>query len=115
MKLIDFIKYNLKHIRTNTNEITFEEACRIKKGNPCTIFLDVRSPQEYNEGHIDGAILIPLYELKYKIENIIPNKDTIIIAYCGVGRRSKKALEILRKMQYHNIYHIKDGISSISL
>ena len=64
------------------------------------ILIDVRSPQEYNEGHLDNSILLPEYEILKKIEDIIPNKNTKIILYCSSGTRSKKAQEELEKMGY---------------
>ena len=55
------------------------------------ILIDVRSMQEYNEGHLDNSILLPEYEILKKIENIVPNKNTKLILYCSSGTRSKKA------------------------
>ena len=74
------------------------------------ILIDVRSPQEYNEGHLDNSILLPEYEILKKIEDIIPNKNTRIILYCSSGTRSKKAQEELEKMGYKNIYNVLNGV-----
>ena len=74
------------------------------------ILIDVRSPQEYNEGHLDNSILLPEYEILKKIEDIIPNKNTKIILYCSSGTRSKKAQEKLEKMGYKNIYNVLNGV-----
>lgn len=74
------------------------------------ILIDVRSPQEYNEGHIDNSILLPEYEILKKIKDIIPNKNTRIILYCSSGTRSKKAQEELEKMGYKNIYNVLNGV-----
>lgn len=74
------------------------------------ILIDVRSPQEYNEGHLDNSILLPEYEILKKIEDIIPNKNTKIILYCSSGTRSKKAQEELEKMGYKNIYNVLNGV-----
>lgn len=74
------------------------------------ILIDVRSPQEYNEGHLDNSILLPEYEILKKIEDIIPNKNTKIILYCSSGTRSKKAKEELEKMGYKNIYNVLNGV-----
>ena len=84
----------------------------MKQNNPEIVLLDVRSPQEYAEGHLDRAILIPLYDLKSKVSNIIKNKNDIIIVYCMIGKRSKKAIQILNVLGYKNLYHIKGGINS---
>ena len=56
----------------NINEITYDKLLeKIKEG---AILIDVRTKQEFLEGHLDGAILIPYYEIYKKIENILPNK-----------------------------------------
>lgn len=72
--------------------------------------IDVRSKQEYDEGHIDGAILIPEYEIKERIEEIVKNKEEKILVYCSSGTRSKIAQEKLIKKGYKNVYNLKDGV-----
>ena len=71
--------------------------------NNGAILIDVRSRQEYKEGHITGAISIPYYELWKKASEQIKDKDTKIIIYCNTGSRTKKAEKILRKLGYINI------------
>ena len=85
----------------------------IIKNNSKVLLLDVRSLQEYNEGHLNGAINIPLSELKTKA-NIILNKNDIIICYCQVGERSKKAVIILNKLGYSNVYTLEGGLDAIN-
>ena len=104
------MKELLKKLYRTKTDIGKEEMREILKNNNNVIILDVRSPQEYEEGHIDGAINIPNYELYYKTPRVIKNKETIIIAYCTLGLRSKKATKILKKMGYKNIYHLDGGI-----
>ena len=58
-----------------------------------------------------GSINIPLYEIEKRAESILINKEAIIITYCSAGIRSKKALKILRKMGYKNLYTIEGGIN----
>lgn len=77
--------------------------------NEGAILIDVRSPQEYREGHIDGAILIPEYEMKKKVENILSDKEKTIIVYCSSGGRSKKAQKLLKKLGYQNVYNLYEG------
>ena len=72
--------------------------------------IDVRSPQEYKENHIDGAISIPEYEIKSKIKNIFPNNDETIVVYCASGIRSKRAKQDLNKMGYNNVFNLYNGI-----
>ena len=82
------------------------------KNHSNVILLDVRSHQEYEEGHLNGAINIPTYELYRKASKVLKDKNAIIIAYCTVGVRSKHAIEVLRKMGYKNLYHLEGGIGS---
>lgn len=74
------------------------------------VFVDVRSPQEYKEGHIDGAICIPEYEIKKKADNILNDKNKIIIVYCSTGHRSKRAQKDLINLGYKNVYNLYEGI-----
>lgn len=80
------------------------------KENVDTIVLDVRSPQEFNEGHIIGAINIPEYELSTKANNILNNKNSRIVVYCKTGTRSQKAIKTLKKLGYINLYNLEGGI-----
>lgn len=104
-------KWIRKLYRTRTN-ITKSEMLDIIEKNPDTILLDVRSPQEFNEGHLNGAINIPTYELYLKAPRMIPNRENIIIAYCTVGLRSKNAINILKRLGYQNLYHLEGGIGN---
>lgn len=79
--------------------------------SPETILLDVRTLEEYNELHIEGALLIPSTEIKDRIETQIPDKSTPIIVYCRSGNRSKKASEQLISMGYRHVFDL-GGIQS---
>lgn len=80
--------------------------------NNGAVIVDVRSPQEYEEGHIDGAISIPEYNIKKNVENILKDKNEKIIVYCSSGGRSKKAQKSLKKLGYHNVYNLYNGIEN---
>ncbi len=73
------------------------------------VLVDVRSPQEYREGHLDGAILFPEYELVRDHYKKFKSKDQIIILYCSNGLRSKKAQQKLEKLGYINVYILSDN------
>ena len=83
--------------------ITAEEAKAIMDREEGYIILDVRSQEEYDGGHIPGAILIPNTEIKAKAESVLTDKDQLILVYCRSGRRSKLASEELVKLGYTNI------------
>ena len=104
----------IRNYRGEEGEISFSELKKIKNSNPNSILLDVRSPQEYKEGHLNGAINIPLYELERCCSCNLKEKNKTIIVYCQSGIRSKKAIKILRKNEFNNLYHLKDGLDGIA-
>ena len=67
------------------------------------IILDVRTQDEFDESRIPGAILIPHNEITEKAEDLLTNKDQLILVYCRSGRRSKLAAEALVELGYTNI------------
>lgn len=78
------------------------------------ILVDVRSIQEYNEGHLLGAIHLADYEITIKHSNILPNKNAQIIVYCQNGGRSKKACKKLKKLGYQNVYNLCGGLDNVN-
>lgn len=95
----------------NDNDINYKTVQKMQKQEN-TILLDVRSHQEYEEGHLSGAISLSLYSLASKILKIVPNKQTTIIVYCTSGARSKQAQKLLEQLGYENVYNLKDGLDS---
>ena len=83
--------------------ITAEEAKQIMDTEEDYIILDVRTQEEYDQGHIPGAILIPDTEVETKAEEVLVDKDQLLLVYCRSGRRSKLASEILVELGYTNI------------
>ena len=84
-------------------QITPEEAKKIMDSGEEHIILDTREQDEFDESHIKGAILIPYTEIENKAEEMIPDKDKLILVYCRSGRRSKIAAESLSKLGYTNV------------
>lgn len=83
--------------------ITAQEAKTIMDTQTGYVILDVRTQEEFDEKHIPGAILIPDYEIREKAEEILKDKNQLILVYCRSGRRSKNAAEILVELGYKNI------------
>ena len=100
----------LKKLYRSKQNITKEEMMDMISNNSNVVILDVRSHQEYEEGHLKGAINISVYDLYREAPKKIIDKEAIIIAYCSVGLRSENAINILRKMGYKNLYHLDGGI-----
>ena len=83
--------------------ITAEEAKEIMDTQEGYIILDVRTQEEYDEGHIPGAIVISHEEITEKAEEMLTDKNQLILVYCRSGRRSKIAAEALVELGYTNI------------
>jgi len=84
-------------------QISAEEAKEIMDTEKEYIIIDARTESEFAEGHIEGAILIPEYEIAARAEKELPDKDALILVYCRSGRRSKIASEELVKLGYTNV------------
>ena len=83
--------------------ITAEEAKQIMDSEEGYIILDVRTREEYDQGHIPGAIVISHEEIEARAEEVLTDEDQLILVYCRSGRRSKLAAEALVELGYTNI------------
>ena len=84
-------------------QISGAEAKALMDSESGYIIIDAREQDEYDEGHIPGAILIPYGEIAERAEKELPDKDQLILDYCRSGRRSKIAAEELVKLGYTNV------------
>lgn len=92
-----------REIPPSYEQITAEKAKSIMDTEEDYIIIDARTEEEFNEGHIEGAILIPEYEIASRAEKELPDKDALILVYCRSGRRSKIASEELVNLGYTNV------------
>ena len=88
---------------TSYDQISGAEAKALMDSESGYIIIDARTQEEYDEGHIPGAILIPYGEIADRAEKELPDKDQLILVYCRSGRRSKIAAEELVKLGYTNV------------
>lgn len=112
-KMVKFFKIINKNYTRGSDEIReidYEELKELLIEDNDIEIVDIRSPQEFEEKRIKYAINIPLYELNKKAESLLPDKDKLIVLYCGCGIRSKKAYKILKEKGYTNLYSLKGGI-----
>jgi rhodanese-related sulfurtransferase len=79
---------------------------------PNLIILDVRNEGEYDSGHLNNSILIPLGELVNQLDEIVQYNNTEIIVHCLSGTRSASASEILASNGFSKIYNMLGGISA---
>ena len=73
--------------------------------DPGAVLLDVRTPQEYKEGHIPGSRNVPLLSVS-DVETVVKSKDTALYVYCYSGSRSRQASHMLKRLGYTNVNDI---------
>lgn len=71
------------------------------------LIIDVRTEQEWQEGHLDGAILIPHDRIEQEIAAVAPDKKTRIYLYCRSGRRTALAVDVLKKAGYVDLVNLR--------
>lgn len=84
-------------------QITMDEAVTIMQEKTGYIILDVRTPQEFSDKHIPGAINIPNEAIGTEEISGLPDKDQLILVYCRSGNRSKQAAKKLAALGYTNV------------
>ncbi len=90
-------------------DVTVQEASNLIADKPELVVLDVRTVSEFNDGHIEGAINIPVDELANRLTELDKNNDLLV--YCRTGNRSATAVGILEDAGFTKIYHMHEGIS----
>ena len=96
-------QHNEESQEANSMNITAQEAKEIMDTQEGYVILDTRTQEEYDQGHIPGAVLLPYDEVLQKAETILTDKNQLILVYCRSGRRSKLAANDLVKLGYTNI------------
>jgi len=92
--------------KDGSNAVTYEKISPqdaktlMVQGN---IILDVRTAEEYADGHIDGAVLLPLADIQAGKYDVLDDKNQVILVYCRSGNRSGQASTILADAGYTNI------------
>ncbi len=91
--------------------ITPQEGKQLLDSDSGVILVDVREQSEYDDGHIPGAILLPLGQINDQAATVLPDQAATIIVYCRSGRRSQSAANALLSLGYTNVLDM-GGISS---
>ncbi|MBK8869655.1 MAG: rhodanese-like domain-containing protein [Elusimicrobia bacterium] len=89
--------------------VTATEATKILEDSG-TFLLDVRTPGEYQSGHLANATLIPVQELEQRLADLPADKERTVLVYCRSGNRSVSAAKILGRQGYKKILNLKGGI-----
>ena len=108
LKMISRIFKNRFYRKMEPYDVNLEELKNMQKSG--AEIIDVRSKTEYDEGHLEGAINIPEYELKSNFKNLNIDKNKVIVLYCISGSRSKRAYFKLKQMGYSQVYNLYGGL-----
>lgn len=92
-------------VKQNSYQQISQEEAKQRMDEQDAIILDVREADEYDSGHIPGAVLLPLGTIdKDSAAAVIPEKDSVVLVYCRSGNRSKQASSILAELGYTGIF-----------
>ena len=94
-------------------DVPYKRIKEIMQEDSNSVLIDVRSRQEYSEGHLPASSNIPLYEIETQSVKLPKNKQNTIIVYCASGYRSRQAKEKLENMGYTNVYSLKNGLDGM--
>jgi molybdopterin/thiamine biosynthesis adenylyltransferase/rhodanese-related sulfurtransferase len=99
----------LARVRAEIDEISVVDAHeRLRSGQP-PLFVDIRPPDEWQEGHIPGAVLAPRNNLESRFEGLVPDKSTELVVYCASGPRSAFATRTLLELGYEHVANLAGG------
>ena len=94
-------------------DITVQEAFSLiqeNRENPAFIIIDVRTPAEFADGHINGAINIDFYSLTFREEITKLDRAKSVLIHCRSGNRSRGALNVMKELEFQEVYHMYEGI-----
>jgi molybdopterin/thiamine biosynthesis adenylyltransferase/rhodanese-related sulfurtransferase len=97
----------LQHTKAEIDEIDAKGAQDIDGA----VWIDVREADEWQEGHLPGAVHIPRGSLESRVEGVAPHKDTPVILYCASGARSAFAAKTLNELGYDTVYSLAGGFT----
>ena len=111
MKVMASYRELLATARAEIDEISTPEAHALLEGAEQPLFVDVRLREEWDEGHLPGAIHVPRNNLESRVEALIPDKTRQLVVYCESGSRSAFATRDLHALGYENAVNLSDGFS----
>jgi molybdopterin/thiamine biosynthesis adenylyltransferase/rhodanese-related sulfurtransferase len=97
--------------RAEIEEISTVEALGRLNSSDAPLFVDVREDDEWEEGHVPGAVHISRGRLESRVEGLIPDKSRPLVVYCSVGARSAFATKVLSEMGYEDVVNLEHGFT----
>ncbi len=91
-------------------DLDVNEVSQLMQDGKEIVLIDVRTPQEYEQGHLEGAELMNIYDADFESRMNELDKEKEYVVYCRSGGRSGKAAAKMEKLGFKNIHNMKGGI-----
>src|SRR5687767_11488548 len=101
----------LARARAEIGEISTREAHALLESDEPPLYVDVRPRDEWDEGHLPGAVHLPRNNLESRVEALIPDKGRALVVYCASGSRSAFATKSLHELGYENAINLAGGFA----
>ncbi len=96
---------------TGISTISVDEAAAIADNPPANlVVLDVRTPEEFAEGHLDGAVLVDFYDVDFAEQLGALDTDVAYLVYCRSGNRSSQAMQVMEQLGFSSAADVDGGI-----
>jgi rhodanese-related sulfurtransferase len=100
----------VREAKAVVKEVSVDEVGKMIEAKEKIIILDVRDKDEFETGYIPGAVNLSRGMLEFKINTLIPDRNAVIVVYCGVDLRGPLATRTLNEMGYKNAVNIRGGL-----
>jgi molybdopterin/thiamine biosynthesis adenylyltransferase/rhodanese-related sulfurtransferase len=101
----------LAQAKASIREVDTATAAQLVEANPAPVILDVREPDEYEQGALAGAVHIPRGHLESQAESRMPDHERPVVIYCAAGNRSAFAAKTLNDLGYTDVVSVKGGFN----
>ena len=95
----------------NLSPVEARETIGKRAGDPRFVLLDVRTPKEFGEERIAGAVMIDYLSPAFRDEMAKLDREKTYLVYCRTGNRSNGALKVMRELGFRNVLHLAEGIT----
>ena len=112
LKVMATYRELLAQVKAEVDEVTSSDVLgRLEDGDDRPLLLDVREQDEWQEGHLPGALHVPRGNLESRIEALVPDKGREVVIYCAAGSRSAFAAKSLVELGYDNVASMAGGFT----
>lgn len=110
--LVMLIKAELDHQMNKASRLSAAQATRLLNNHDDAVVIDIRRPEEFAAGHIRGALNLPLAGFQAAIDGLEADKAAPLVVVCNSGNTSLKAVRMLRRQGYTQVYDLEGGMQA---